>query len=193
MNYIFFDKSCISAVTNTINPVSNIGIEFKKKFLKNKSYHIFNSDKISLFKKEKLEIKSENMYKNFIDSLFNCINISNNKVSYDTRINEVLNLLDKGDSSIYSIKKLAEKVYLSQSRLSHLFKSEVGIPLKSYITLYQIQKAYLHYFKGENITVSAINAGFDTPSHFAYTSKRITGMSATNINKDSVFLKVDYL
>jgi len=44
-----------------------------------------------------------------------------------------------------------------------------------------------------NITDAALNAGFDSPSHFAATSKKLTGMSATNISKDSVFLKAFYV
>ena len=40
------------------------------------------------------------------------------------------------------------------------------------------------------LTTSALNAGFDSPSHFAYTNKLMTGMSASNIMKDSEFLKV---
>ncbi|EEH97983.1 hypothetical protein PMY38_10705 [Clostridium tertium] len=37
---------------------------------------------------------------------------------------------------------------------------------------------------------ATLKSGFDSPSHFAYTSKKLTGMSAKNIRKDSVFLKV---
>ena len=84
----------------------------------------------------------------------------------------------------------ADKVALSQSRLSHLFKEQVGIPLKSYIQFHQIQKAFLGLLNGKNITEAAMFAGFDTPSHFAAVTKRMMGMPASISLKDSVFLKV---
>ncbi|WP_049762276.1 helix-turn-helix domain-containing protein [Lachnoclostridium phytofermentans] len=79
---------------------------------------------------------------------------------------------------------------LSESRLAHLFKEETGIPLKSYIVLYALQKAYDVVFDGGSITKAAMTAGFDTPAHLAYTNKKMTGMSASGILKDSEFLKV---
>ncbi|WP_242851508.1 hypothetical protein [Clostridium sp. DMHC 10] len=54
----------------------------------------------------------------------------------------------------------------------------------------KLQRAYELIFNGENITTAALNAGFDSSSHLAYTNKMMTGMSATNIIRDSGFLKV---
>lgn len=71
-----------------------------------------------------------------------------------------------------------------------MFKDETGIPLKSYIVIHKLYGAYESIFNGVNITTAALNAGFDNPSHLAYTNKMITGMSASNILKDSEFLKV---
>ncbi|MDZ7548901.1 helix-turn-helix transcriptional regulator, partial [Clostridium perfringens] len=81
----------------------------------------------------------------------------------------------------------------SESRISHLFKKQIGIPLKSYIVLCNLKKAYIYLLDNGSITDAAMKAGFDSPSHFAYTSKKLTGMSAKNIRKDSVFLKVPHL
>ena len=110
----------------------------------------------------------------------------------DERINKVLGLLDDcaHEDEFHQIKYFSEKTYLSESRLSHLFKEETGIPLKSYIVLHKLQKAYESIFNGESITMAALSAGFDSSSHLAYTNKMMTGMSATNIIKDSEFLKV---
>ena len=48
----------------------------------------------------------------------------------------------------------------------------------------------MYLLENDDITDAALKSGFDSPSHFAYTSKKLTGMSAKNIRKDSVFLKV---
>jgi len=112
--------------------------------------------------------------------------------SYEDRIEQVLALLDEcaHEDEAHQVKYFAEAAGLSGSRLAHLFKEETGIPLKSYIVLHKLQKAYDAIFDGENFTTAALNAGFDSPSHFASTTKRMTGMSATGIVKNSEFLKV---
>jgi methylphosphotriester-DNA--protein-cysteine methyltransferase len=66
----------------------------------------------------------------------------------------------------------------------------VGIPLKSYLTLHQLEKAYQDILNGNSITDAAMNAGFDSPSHFAATVKRLMGLPTRRALKDSRFLKV---
>lgn len=111
---------------------------------------------------------------------------------FDDRIHQVLMLLDEcaHEDEAHQAKFFSEAVGLSASRLAHLFKEETGIPLKSYIVLHKLQKAYDAIFDGENFTTAALHAGFDSPSHFSYTTKRMTGMSASGIVKNSEFLKV---
>lgn len=85
---------------------------------------------------------------------------------------------------------LADNVFLSSSRLSHLFKEQTGIPLKSYIILHQMERAFDELFAGRNITEASMIADFDSPSHFASTVKKMMGMTVSLSLKDSEFLKV---
>lgn len=80
--------------------------------------------------------------------------------------------------------------FRSQSRLSHLFKEQIGIPLKSYIQFHQMKQAFLALLHGKSITEAAMATNFDSPSHFAAVAKKMMGMSARTSLKDSVFLKV---
>lgn len=88
----------------------------------------------------------------------------NNIINFNERIVKVLNLLDDctHEDEIHQIEYFSTKVYLSESRIAHLFKKETGIPLKSYIVLHKLQKSYDLIFNGENITTAALNAGFDS-------------------------------
>lgn len=74
--------------------------------------------------------------------------------------------------------------------LSHLFREQTGVSLKSYILLHQMEKAFIELLNGATITQAAMEAGFDSPSHFAATVKRMMGMPARLSLKDSRFLKV---
>lgn len=72
---------------------------------------------------------------------------------------------------------LFDPACLSQSRLSHLFKESVGISLHRYLAWEKMRKGYVNYRKYGSITEAAMRAGFDSPSHFAATCKRMFGLS----------------
>lgn len=109
---------------------------------------------------------------------------------YDDRITELLHLLDTCNCENHMIANFADEVALYTSRISHLFKEQLGIPLKSYILLHQMRCAFKELLIGSSITDASMLAGFDTPSHFASTVKRMMGMSVSLALKDSEFLKV---
>ncbi|WP_372238253.1 helix-turn-helix domain-containing protein [Paenibacillus sp. FSL R7-0273] len=111
----------------------------------------------------------------------------------DTRIQDLITLIRDCRDSEHSVGEFANQLGLSGSRLSHLFKENTGTSLSGYIVLHKLQKAVYLIFNGAPITEAAMEAGFDSPSHFAATSKRMLGMSAREIRRDSVFLKVSCL
>lgn len=111
----------------------------------------------------------------------------------DLRVKELIGLIQACTDSEHSIDHYARQLNLSSSRLSHLFKGNVGISLSGYLLLHKLQKASYLIFQGVSITDAALAAGFDTPSHFANTSRKLLGMTARDIRKDSVFLQVSYL
>ncbi|MEI2279754.1 AraC family transcriptional regulator [Paenibacillus polysaccharolyticus] len=111
----------------------------------------------------------------------------------DSRIKELIQRMKDCTDSEHSIRMNAEQFGLSNSRLSHLFKENTGISLSGYMLLHKLQKACYLIFQGTSITDAAMATGFDTPSHFANTSKRLLGMTAKDIRKDSVFLQVSSL
>lgn len=81
------------------------------------------------------------------------------------------------------IQQLCAAACLSQSRLSHIFKENVGISLHRYLAWEKMCKGYMNYQKYGNITEAAMRAGFDSPSHFAATCKRMFGISFSDFVK----------
>lgn len=133
---------------------------------------------------------SREQYFAFMEKLMTHLAIKYQLKEYDPRITELIDHLEICDCSNHAISLFAEKVFLSSSRLAHLFKEETGIPLKSYIGLHQMKRAFDMLLEGRTITEAALHSGFDTPSHFASTVKRLSGVSATQLLKDSEILKV---
>lgn len=102
----------------------------------------------------------------------------------DERISQVLEYLRSLDEVPEDITaQLCAKVCLSPSRLSHLFKENVGISLHRYLAMDKMRKGYIHFQKYGNITEASLRAGFDSPSHFAATCKRMFGISFSEFVK----------
>lgn len=179
--------------TMLVDPTSELGRKFKG-ILMDEPFYIFSDYMIKEMQQafNNALIKGKN--EDYLSFVQNMVFLFSNwpMKCFDDRVNQVLMLMEECicEDEFHQINELAKKIGLSPSRLAHLFKEETGIPLKSYIVLHKLQKAYDAIFNGENITTAALNAGFVSPSHFAYTNKLMTGMSATNIIKDSEFLKV---
>lgn len=179
--------------TMLIDPTSELGLILREKLL-NQAYFVFDQEKTDFMQQafnNALKLKKYEDYLSFAQGMILFLTSGLTK-RLDERVVQVLNLLEECEhqDETHQIKYFSNKINLSESRLAHLFKDETSIPLKSYIVLHKLQKTYESIINGENITKAAINAGFDSPSHFAYTNKLMTGMTATNIVKDSEFLKV---
>ncbi|MBQ8281049.1 MAG: helix-turn-helix transcriptional regulator [Lachnospiraceae bacterium] len=108
----------------------------------------------------------------------------------DERIEQVIEKIISGEWLDLKIKEIADNVYLSESRLTHLFKEEAGISLKSYILIHKMEHAYKYVNSGGKITQAAHESGFASSAHLAYTCKTLTGISIRDVLKNSRFLKV---
>ncbi len=62
---------------------------------------------------------------------------------------------------------LAKKVCLSESRLAHLFKKEMGIPFRKYVLWIRLKAAIAAIKNKHSLTQAAYIAGFSDSSHFS--------------------------
>lgn len=107
-----------------------------------------------------------------------------NERKLDERVSEVLTILRETEEvPENAVDFLCDKVFLSKSRLSHLFKENIGISLSRYLAWEKMRKGYILFQKYGNITDAAVMAGFDSPSHFAATCKRMFGLSFSDYTK----------
>ncbi len=112
-------------------------------------------------------------------------------IAMDSRIVQVLERV-KAMTEIPedTIPRLADTLFLSQSRLSHLFKEQTGVSFSSFLVLRKIQIAYQSLLSGDSITDAALNAGFASSSHFATVNKNMFGISANHFHKDTRLILV---
>lgn len=87
-------------------------------------------------------------------------------------------LLDQQYRDPPSVEQLAAGVALSRSRLSHLFRTEVGMSIQSYVVERRlVMAAMLIVQSDERISQIAYSVGFRDVSNFNHSFKRRFAMS----------------
>ncbi|QNS14496.1 arabinose operon transcriptional regulator AraC [Mannheimia bovis] len=139
-----------------------------------------------LFSKIELELKSSHFFKEDIATtlleylLMKCISAEKIEIipAIDQRILHVCDLILSNLSRNDSIEYIAAKVFLSPSRLSHLFKKSLGISLVQWRELQRIAESKkLLYFSNISILNIAKSLGYEDPLYFSKIFKKHTGLS----------------
>ena len=178
--------------TAVIDPTSEMGA-FIGALMNGNEYYMIDVDvaeKLSKYAHPMIEAFDKESYVAFLNQMYLNLGFRPTERRLDERIIGLLKILEDCKCLDHSVEKYAEELHISTSRISHLFSEQVGISLKSYLTLHQLEKAYQSILEGSRLTEAAMNAGFDSPSHFAATVKRLMGLPTRRTVKDSRFLKV---
>ncbi len=108
----------------------------------------------------------------------------------DERIISAINYISSNVSEKITCRAVADSVFLSQGRFSHLFKNHVGMTFAAYLIYQRIMYVYTKILLGRSVTEAALEAGFSSSTHFADVNRRVFGLSASNITHDLIFRKV---
>ena len=107
----------------------------------------------------------------------------------DDRIRKVQSRLATELLEPPALAALADEACLSPGRLVHLFKQQVGIPIRKYVLWQRLLRAIGHLTRGDNLTEAAHGAGFADSAHFSRTFTRMFGLSPSLITKNSQFVQ----
>lgn len=163
-----------------IEPTSTVAEQLSDKYLYDDNYYAINENIESITKD--IKSLSDKEVIQLIDKILLNLDISIESThARDTRIEQVISKMISGEWLTYHVKDIAKSVFLSESRLTHLFKEEVGISLKSYILIRRMERAYKLVSSGKKITHAAMESGFSSPAHLAYTCKTLMGISITDV------------
>tara|TARA_R110001583_G_scaffold122981_2_gene274275 strand:+ start:1820 stop:2587 length:768 start_codon:yes stop_codon:yes gene_type:complete len=111
----------------------------------------------------------------------------------DERIKQVLLQLDNHQDSQLPIDDLASSVHLSTSRLAHLFKAQVGIPIRRYSLWRRIRYAIEYANDKGSLTEGAYYAGFSDSAHLSRVFKEMFGFNPSSIISKKVPLRLFFL
>ena len=163
--------------------ISRDATSINKKYLNGKPYIILADDVVDRMIKEYMQNQDDKEALE-IALLQQCgiDNLGNHE--YEERIEEILGFISGLKTIEHSIvDDLCNKIYVSKSRLSHLFREQTGMTLHSYLAFEKLNKTFHYFYEGRNITEACMLAGFNSSSHCAATCKRMFGISLRDIYK----------
>jgi two-component system response regulator YesN len=105
---------------------------------------------------------------------------STDPVDFGNPIDSAITYISQHFAEPISLQDVAERVYLSPSHFSRLFKAEMGVTFTEYLTQYRIQKSkILLRITSLPVEIIANNTGFSNSSYFSTTFKRLEGRTPT--------------
>jgi len=132
-----------------------------------------------------------------IEQLMSILSQSDCQQSLDSRVEKLIQYIAQAEHKMADIEELAQVVGLSSGRLIHLFKDEVGIPIRRYLLWQRLLDACayasLHSHNQLNcdgksdlsLTDAAHQAGFTDSAHFSRTFKAMFGLHPSGFIKKS--------
>lgn len=119
----------------------------------------------------------------FANSLAKC-------TALDKRIAQTLTVLTQASWPTASLSQLASHVHLSPSRFSHLFKAQMGLPLKSYLRYLRFHHA-LPLLGKQPLTDIALACGFSDSAHFSRECKSLFGINPKHLKKPITHIQLN--
>ena len=188
------DASNISILTLTIDPESTFGEMLMANQLKEELIRSLTNEELQHFDFNRLDNMLEN--EDFESIYLYCKEqfgvgeqtILNPK---DERVDLIKQYIKDHLDRIITTRELCDLTFLSESRLLHLFKEQMGLPIRNYILWVRLKEAISLILKGDqNLTQIAYNAGFSDSSHMTKTFTNVLGINPAEIIKNSKFIQV---
>jgi AraC-like DNA-binding protein len=101
----------------------------------------------------------------------------------DARVQRIIDYAASHLDQPLTLNDAAEGIYLSSSRLRHLFVEQTGLAFKTYLLWLRLVRAVDVYSQGQSLTEASHAAGFSDSAHFSRIFKRTFGLPATTLTR----------
>lgn len=103
----------------------------------------------------------------------------------DSRLMKALAYIDGLEMKHVTASTLADVAGLSESRFLHLWKEQIGLPLRRYLLWQRIIDTVEAVLAGHDLTAAAHLGGFSDQAHFSRTFRETYGLSPSDLFKNS--------
>ena len=111
---------------------------------------------------------------------------------WDARVQEANRFMrDCLPDHVPSIPEVAAEVGLSESRFMHLFREQMGLPVRQYLLWLRIRYAMRFWAQGCSLSEIALAAGFYDQAHFSRTMRRMTDYAPSMLSDPQAVVRVD--
>ncbi|EQA45137.1 DNA-binding helix-turn-helix protein [Leptospira broomii serovar Hurstbridge str. 5399] len=114
------------------------------------------------------------------------------KVSLDPRILSATKRMKASLPGSVSVPELAKESGFSETRFMHLFKEQLGLPVRQYQLWLRLQEAAYLLKEGGNLTEAAHAAGFADQAHLSRTFKKMFGVQPSRFLGSNSSVKVTF-
>jgi AraC-like DNA-binding protein len=97
------------------------------------------------------------------------------------RLAEVVAFLDAAPLQEHNHLSLAQRANLSPSRFAHLFREQVGVPVRNYLLWRRLVYALSRLQQGQSITTAAYESGFSDGAHLCRSFRNVFGAMPTDL------------
>lgn len=177
-----------------LDPQTQYSRQIKQRFLSENSAHSLNDDDL-LFCRGQFDdfdahAQSIEVADRAISAVIERFAGPVHQTETHPRVAKALTYIHNAQGKELTLKQLAEEVFLSESRLSHLFKSEIGIPIQRYLLWYKVVQTAFNIGRGMSLTDAADEAGFADSAHFSRTFRAMFGTTPSQIIKPSRLVQI---
>ncbi len=102
------------------------------------------------------------------------------------RLAEVVAYLDSAPLQEHNHVTLAQRANLSPSRFAHLFREQVGVPVRNYLLWRRLVYALSQLQQGKSITTAAYESGFSDGAHLCRSFRNVFGAMPTDLQIERV-------
>ncbi len=99
----------------------------------------------------------------------------------DPRVTHVLDVIKREFPAAPPVATLAKAVRVSPGRLIHLWKDEVGVPLRRYVLWLRLRHVVACVAVGQSLTAAAYEAGFADSAHLSRTFRSMFGLALSSL------------
>lgn len=178
-----------------INPESSYAKAIQNQFLKDASYQSIDMALPNTIHQALLASVEKPLTCQEIQTIISRIQerlglTSSTDFRIDPRISEALKIIESLPEKKIALKDLSDEVYLSEGRFGHLFRDEIGIPLRRYLLWQRLLKALSIISQDEKFTFAAHEAGFTDSAHLSRTFYQMFGINLSDMfaHRDLVYV-----
>ncbi|MEK6154004.1 helix-turn-helix domain-containing protein [Flavobacteriaceae bacterium 3-367] len=108
----------------------------------------------------------------------------------DDRIKRAIAYIGNAPDKQFKVKAIADHICLSESRLRHLFKEQIGQPIQNFVLWMKVVDSLNLVLKGRPIGQTALDTGFWDSSHMNRSYKELLGVAPGKIKAFEKELKI---